>query len=39
MNMFKKVKADSVKSYMAALPEDRLAAIKALDALIRKNRA
>jgi hypothetical protein len=36
MNMFKKVKADSIPSYMAGLPEDRRAQVKALDALIRK---
>ena len=36
MNMFKKVKADSIASYMASLPEDRKAPMKALDSLIRK---
>lgn len=36
MNMFKKVKADSVASYMAALPEERVAPMRALDKLIRK---
>lgn len=36
MNMFKKVKADSVASYMAALPAERVGPMKALDALIRK---
>lgn len=36
MNMFKKVKADSVATYLAALPAERQAALKALDAFIRK---
>jgi len=36
MNMFKKVKADSVASYMAALPDERVVPMKALDKLIRK---
>lgn len=36
MNMFKKVKADSIASYMASLPEERKAPMQALDKLIRK---
>jgi uncharacterized protein YdhG (YjbR/CyaY superfamily) len=36
MNMFKKVKAGSVASYIAGLPAERQAPIKALDKLIRK---
>lgn len=36
MNMFKKVKADDIKSYMASLPEDRKQIVKALDAFIKK---
>lgn len=34
--MFKKTKADDIKSYMASLPEDRKAAIKSLDVFIKK---
>jgi uncharacterized protein YdhG (YjbR/CyaY superfamily) len=34
--MFKKIKADSIASYMAALPDDRQGPIKALDKLIKK---
>jgi hypothetical protein len=34
--MFKKVKSDSIASYMASLPEERRAPMRALDALIRK---
>lgn len=37
MNMFKKTKADSIKSYMDSLPDDRKADIKFLDAFIKKN--
>lgn len=36
MNMFKKVKADSVASYIAAQPAERQGPLKALDKLIRK---
>jgi uncharacterized protein YdhG (YjbR/CyaY superfamily) len=36
MNMFRKVKADSIASYIAAIPEDRRGALNAVDALIRK---
>lgn len=36
MNMFKKVKADSLASYIAAQPEERQAQLRALDKLIRK---
>lgn len=36
MNMFKKIKADDIKSYIASLPEDRKDVIKKLDALIKK---
>ena len=36
MNMFKKVKADSVATYFAALPEERQVLFKALDMFIRK---
>jgi uncharacterized protein YdhG (YjbR/CyaY superfamily) len=35
-NMFKPVKAKTVAQYIAALPPERRAAIRALDALIRK---
>ena len=36
MNMFKKTKADSVPSYLAAVPEDRQKTIKFLHAFIQK---
>lgn len=36
MNMFKKVKADSVASYIASLSPERAEQVKALDKLIRK---
>ena len=36
MNMFKKVKADSIPSYIASLPDDRKAIVRSLDKLIRK---
>lgn len=36
MNMFKKTKADSVASYLAAVPEDRQKAIKFLHAFMKK---
>jgi hypothetical protein len=34
--MFKKIKPDSIPSYLAALPEDRKGPIQTLDKLIRK---
>ena len=36
MNMFKKVKADSVASYMASLPADRMELVQALDKFIKR---
>ena len=36
MNMFKKVKADSIAAYIASLPEERQPLIRTLDRFIRK---